>query len=159
MSINTAAGTRFFIGPRVDQDLPASESAAITLLSGLTYTEVGEVENLGDYGDEVGDVTFAALGDSRTRHLKGLSDAGTQDLTIGFDSGDEGQIALVAAQKDRSRWNYAVKITYTDGQTDYFVGKVMSMRKTVGGAEDVIRRSVSVGINSAVYEVAPTNTP
>jgi hypothetical protein len=154
MSVNTAAGTRISIGPIVEQELPATDAAAITLLGGLTYVEIGEVENIGDYGDTVGDVTFASLGDSRTRHLKGLADAGTMDLTIGFDNGDAGQIALVAAQKDRSRWNYAFKVTYEDGLTDYFLAKVMSLGKTVGGAEDVIRRSASLGINSPIYEDA-----
>lgn len=70
MPVTTAAGTRIYIGPRLTADLPKDSAASKTLLVGLTYTEIGEVENIGDYGDEVGDVTFAALGDSRTRHLK-----------------------------------------------------------------------------------------
>lgn len=155
MPINTAAGTRLYIGPRLSAKLPALESAAITLFTGLTYVEVGELENIGDYGDEVGDVTFAALSDSRTRHLKGLADAGSVDLSIGFDVGDTGQLALVAAQKDRSQFDYPVKVVYVDGLVDYFAAKVMSSRKTVGGAEDVIKRTVTLGINSGIYEVTP----
>jgi hypothetical protein len=156
MPINTAAGTRLSIGPRLTADLPDTEAAAITLLSGLTYVEVGELSNIGDYGDEVGDVTFAALADSRTRHLKGLADAGSVDLSIGFDVGDEGQLALVAAQKDRSQFDYPIKVEYVDGLVDYFAAKVMSSRKTVGGAEDVIMRTVTIGINSGIYEVPVT---
>ncbi|MBA1200452.1 hypothetical protein G7009_01370 [Pseudomonas capeferrum] len=156
MPINTAAGTRLSIGPRLSAKLPATESAAVTLLEGLTYVEVGEVSNIGDYGDEVGDVTFAALADSRTRHLKGLADAGSVELTIGFDVGDAGQLALVEAQKDRSQFDYPVKVEYVDGLVDYFAVKVMSSRKTIGGAEDVITRAVTMGINSEIYEVGPT---
>lgn len=155
MAINTAAGTRVSIGPRLTADLPDTEAAAITLLSGLTYVEIGELENIGDYGDEVGDVTFAALSDSRTRHLKGLADAGTVELTIGFDASDAGQLALVAAQKDRSQYDYPIKVEYVDGLVDYFAAKVMSSRKAPGGAEDVVRRNVTVGINSEIYEVLP----
>ena len=153
MPVNTAAGTRLSIGPRLSAKLPALDSAAITLLAGLTYIEVGELENIGDYGDEVGDVTFSALADSRTRHLKGLADAGSVELGIGFDAGDAGQLALVAAQKDRSQFDYPVKVEYVDGLVDYFAVKVMSSRKGVGGAEDVIKRNVTVGINSGIYEV------
>lgn len=156
MPINTAAGTRLSIGPRLSAKLPATEAAAITLLEGLTYVEVGELSNIGDYGDEVGDVTFAALADSRTRHLKGLADAGSVELTIGFDVGDAGQLALVEAQKDRSQFDYPVKVEYVDGLVDYFAAKVMSSRKTIGGAEDVITRAVTLGINSEIYEVLPT---
>ena len=153
MPVNTAAGTRLSIGPRLSAKLPALDSAAITLLAGLTYIEVGELESIGDYGDEVGDVTFSALADSRTRHLKGLADAGSVELAIGFDAGDAGQLALVAAQKDRSQFDYPVKVEYVDGLVDYFAVKVMSSRKGVGGAEDVIKRNVTVGINSGIYEV------
>lgn len=154
MSVTTAAGTRISIGPRLTADLPKTSAAAITLLSGLTYVAVGEVENIGDYGDETGDVTFAGLADSRTRHLKGLSDAGSVELGIGLDSGDAGQMALVVAQKDRNRFDYPFKVEYLDGSIDYFAAKVMSNKKGVGGAEDVIKRNVTIGINSEIYDVA-----
>jgi len=158
MSVNTNAGTRFFIGLRLVADLPADAEAALDILKAATYVEVGEIENYGDYGDEIGDVTFAGVKDGRTRHLKGLADAGSMDLTIGFDKGDAGQIKLVAAQKDRSRYDYPIKIVYLDGLTDYFAGKVMSTKKQPGGAEDVVKRSATIGINSEIFEdetVAP----
>ncbi|EKT4504149.1 MULTISPECIES: phage tail tube protein [Pseudomonas] len=156
MPVTTAAGTRIYIGPRLTADLPKDLAAAKTLLVGITYTQIGEVENIGDYGDEVGDVTFAALADSRTRHLKGLADAGSVDLSIGLLDDDAGQIALQAAQKDRSRFDYPIKVEYESGYVDYFAAKVMSSRKQVGGAEDVLKRAVTIGINSEIIEVEPT---
>lgn len=156
MPVTTAAGTRIYIGPRLIADLPKDLAAAKTLLVGITYTQIGEVENIGDYGDEVGDVTFAALADSRTRHLKGLADAGSVDLSIGLLDDDAGQIALQVAQKDRSRFDYPIKVEYESGYVDYFAAKVMSSRKQVGGAEDVLKRAVSFGINSEIIEVEPT---
>lgn len=156
MPVTTAAGTRIYIGPRLTADLPKDLASAKTLLVGITYTQIGEVENIGDYGDEVGDVTFAALADSRTRHLKGLADAGSVDLSIGLLDDDAGQIALQAAQKDRSRFDYPIKVEYESGYVDYFAAKVMSSRKQVGGAEDVLKRAVTIGINSEIIEVEPT---
>ncbi|MBK5004147.1 phage tail tube protein [Pseudomonas sp. S32] len=155
MPVTTAAGTKIFIGPRLTADLPKDAAAALTLLAAITYTEIGEVENIGDYGDEVGDVTFASLAASRTRHLKGLADAGSVDLSIGLLDDDAGQLALQAAQKDRSRFDYPVKVLYESGVADYFAAKVMSSRKQVGGAEDVLKRTVTVGINSEIYEAQP----
>lgn len=154
MSINTGAGTRFFVGPILTADLPDSDTAAMTLLSGLTYTEVGEVETIGDYGDEDADVSFTGLSDARVRHLKGASDAGTMDVTVGLDRGDAGQIAMAAAKASRSRYDYPFKVVYPDGEVDYFAGKVMSDRKTNIANGDVVRRSYSVGINSEIYEAA-----
>lgn len=156
MSIITAAGTRIYVGPVLTADLPVSDSAAITLLSGITYTEIHEVESIGDYGDKGNDVSFSSLGDGRVRHLKGQFDAGVIQLTLGYDPSDAGQNALRAAQQDRGRYDYPFKVVYTDGQVDYFAGKAMSLAKNVGSADNVVKRTVEVGINSEIYEVVPT---
>ena len=47
MTVRTAAGARFFIGP-------ANETAdELADYPGLAYTEVGEVEDLGEFGDHL----------------------------------------------------------------------------------------------------------
>ena len=153
MSINTGAGTRIYIGPRLTADLPKDHAAAITLLSGLIYVEVGEMESIGDYGDTINDVTFAALASGRATHLKGLADAGTVELSIGFDAGDAGQLALVQAFLDRSQFDYPIKVEYVDGLVDYFAAKIMSNKKTGVSVESVVKRTVTLGINSEIYEV------
>ncbi|MCK8685366.1 phage tail tube protein [Pseudomonas umsongensis] len=153
MPINTGAGTRLYIGPRLTGPLPPTPAAAITLLSGLTYVEVGELESIGDYGDTINDVTFAGLAAGRAQHLKGLADAGSSELSIGFDAGDAGQLALVEAFLDRSRYDYPIKVVYVDGETDYFAAKVMSNKKTGISVEGVLKRTVTLGINSEIYEV------
>ena len=153
MSINTGAGTRIYIGPRLTADLPKDHEAAIALLAALVYAEVGEVESIGDYGDTINDVTFSALASGRATHLKGLADAGTVELSIGFDAGDAGQLALVTAFLDRSQFDYPIKVEYVDGLVDYFAAKVMSNKKTGVSVESVVKRTVTLGINSEIYEV------
>lgn len=153
MSINTGAGTRIYIGPRLTADLPKDHAAAIALLAALAYVEVGEVESIGDYGDTINDVTFSALASGRATHLKGLADAGTVELSIGFDAGDAGQLALVTAFLDRSQFDYPIKVEYVDGLVDYFAAKVMSNKKTGVSVESVVKRTVTLGINSEIYEV------
>jgi hypothetical protein len=153
MSINTGAGTRIYIGPRLTADLPEDKAAAITSLSALIYVEVGEVESIGDYGDTINDVTFAGLAQGRAKHLKGLADAGTSELVVAFDSDDAGQLELVKAFLDRSRFDYPIKIVYVDGETDYFAAKVMSNKKAGITVEGVLKRNVSLAINSEIYEV------
>ena len=153
MTITTGAGTRIFIAPRLTAALPPTAAAAITLLKALVYVEIGEVESIGDYGDTINDVTFAALASSRARHLKGLADAGSVELSIGFDAGDAGQLKLVEAFLDRSRFDYPIKVVYVGGETDYMAAKVMSNKKTGISVEGVLKRTVTLGINSEVYEV------
>jgi hypothetical protein len=43
-----------------------------------------------------------------------------------------------------------------DGSKHYFCGMVLSKRRNVGQANNVVRRNFQVGINSAITEVAPT---
>ena len=153
MPINTGANTRISIGPRLSAKLPATAAAAVTLLAGLAYVEIGELESIGDYGDTINDVSFAGLAEGRARHLKGLADAGSVELSIGFDAGDAGQLKLVEAFLDRSRFDYPIKVVYVDGETDYMAAKVMSNKKTGISVEGVLKRTVTLGINSEIYEV------
>ena len=155
MSQTTGAGTLFAVGPVLSANLPTSATDAITLLKGLTYALVGEVENLGDYGDERSDVTFTGLAAGRVSHHKGAADAGTMAVPVALDSSDAGQIAMVGAFKYNGRFNHPFKVTYPDGSVDYFVGKVMSIKKTNIQNADVLRRNYSIGINSEIFEVAP----
>lgn len=156
MPVNTGSGTRISIGPRLSAKLTTDAAAALTLLKAITYVEVGEVESIGDYGDTTNDVSFAALAAGRAEHLKGLKDGGTTDLTIGFDAGDAGQLALVDAYNDRSRFDYPIKVEYVDGNVDYFAAKVMGNKKTGITTGDVVKRVVTLGVNSDIVE---DNTP
>lgn len=147
MAINTAAGSRIFIGPVTTAD-------DVTAYAALAWTEIGEVEDLGEFGDQSNSVTFTALANARVRKMKGTKDAGDLTLTVGFDAGDAGQLALIAAEADSSPDDYGIKVQLNDSAATltvaYFRGKVMSYRLQPGNADNVVRASVSIGINSAV---------
>ncbi|WP_046869359.1 phage tail tube protein [Microvirga massiliensis] len=157
MPIVTASGTRFFIGPSVLESVDTVEE-----FEDLTdWTEIGLVETYGEVGDESSAVTFAAVGDSRVRKAKGARDAGTMALTVAHDPMDEGQTALDAAEG--TNLNFAFRIEYPDkpnatgtGTIEYFRGLVMSRRRNIGGNDNVIRRTYSIGVNSQMFEVKAT---
>ncbi|QPI08273.1 hypothetical protein IM687_13820 [Stutzerimonas stutzeri] len=146
MPVNTAAGARLSIGTKT----PATDA---TSYAADTYVEVGEIENLGEFGDQVSAATFTALADRRVRKFKGTYDAGDMTLTLGFDSGDDGQNALNAALKDAGSDDYNFKVELEDGDVFYFGGKVMSRRIATGAAADIVKANVSIAINTAVIEV------
>lgn len=163
MGVQASAGTKIYIGttaiPPNINDL--SDADALLVFEADSYIEVGEVENLGEYGDESTDVTFESLSDSRTRHLKGTRDAGTMPVVVGDDPEDEGQLAMIDAEASNLDFNFKVvlnnKLTLGGtGQVDYFYGKVMSKRQSVGGVNDVTRKNFSVGINSRIVTVNAT---
>lgn len=158
MSVMTGAGTRVFIGSKLTAALSDDDATDLAALkaAAITYTEIGELIGVGDYGDSVSDVSYTALAKSRVTHLKGVADGGTVDLTIAFDAGDAGQDALVAASKDRTGFYYLypLKIQYVDGLIDYCAVAVQGVRKQPGSGNDVVQRVVTVAVNSPILEDA-----
>lgn len=157
-NLNTAAGCRLFIGDKTGADTQTEYEAD-------TYIGVGEIEDLGEFGDTFSSVTFTALSDGRVRKYKGTADAGDLTLTVGLDNGDAGQNAVKTAHKDRSKGDYNIKMTLNDGDPDatpvinpttfYMRGKVMNNTVAPGAADNVIRRNITIGINSDILELLP----
>lgn len=164
MAIHKTAGAKLFIGPVLDPDTinALSDSAAIDYFEALAdgdWTEVEEIEDLGEHGDTSEAISFTAIGNRRVRKLKGSKDAGTKTITVGRDPLDDGQIALVAAEG--TDFNYAFKVVHADARTqaytdsvEYFGGMVMSKSTNQGQVNTVTRRSFPIGINTPVWEVA-----
>lgn len=154
MAVQTSAGAKFYLGPANET---ADEQAEFEALS---YTLVGEIEDIGEFGDRVNPVNFTALGDSRVRKFKGSRDAGNITMTVGFDPSDAGQSAIETALA--ADGNYAVRISLGDTGTGspsnpttfYFLGKVMSYTTNIGSADNVVRSTVEVAIDSAIVRVA-----
>jgi hypothetical protein len=157
MTITTATGAKYYIGGTTAIDY-TTDAGAIAAFEALTWVEIKEVEDGGEFGDESADVTFQSLGDGRVRHLKGARDAGTIALVVGDDPLDPGQIAVRAAEK--TKFQYNIKVEYEDAPSalyensvDYFRGLVMSARKNVGTGDNVLRRTFSIGISTKILTV------
>jgi hypothetical protein len=152
MAVNTAAGATLSIGP-----VAAATIDTIAEFEALTFVEVGEVEDLGEFGDEASEITFTPLSERRVRKYKGSFNAGTMAVTCGSDPADVGQAAMIAAFA--SDLDYAFQVTLNDQLTLagtptilYYRGKVMSKRRNVGNVENVVRQSFNIGINSEILE-------
>lgn len=153
MSINAAAGSKLYIGG-------TTAAANLTAFEALTWTAVGEIEDLGEFGDQSEAISFTSLNDSRVRKLKGPRDAGTMNLTVGDDMSDAGQTALEAAEASHLDYNFKVELNDAvtiggENSKHYFRGKVMSKRRNVGNATNVVRRSFTIGINTAIISSDP----
>src|SRR5690242_14570483 len=124
--IFTATGTKVYIGPSVTN---ATDTAAE--FAALTWTEIGLIESIGEFGDQSSSVTGAVIGDGRMRKAKGARDAGELAITV-FHAGDDvGQAALEAAEASYANFAFKVVLpnrlnaTGTD-EIRYFRGLVMS---------------------------------
>jgi hypothetical protein len=149
-------GTKVYIA-----DAVTSEPANAAAYAGLTWVEIGDVESLGDYGDEAPILTAQTLQDERVFKAKGARDAGTLVVTCLDKPDDAGQIAAIAAEA--TKYNYPIKVVLPNRLTiagtdevEYFIGLVTSKRKTVGDNSSFIRRMFNIAINSKITTVAAT---
>ena len=156
MTVQTTSGAKFYIGSSV---APGTLNQA-GYEADSSYVLVGEIEDLGELGDEASAVTFAAIGDGRIRKAKGARDAGTMELVIGADPLDTGQDALRDAEETIFNYNFKVEIpdapdaTYSNGFR-YFRGLVMSQREAYGTNDNIMRMNVTIGVNTPVVRVDP----
>lgn len=154
-SIFATAGAQVFIGPVVE-----AQSADFVLgdFAGFSFTEIGWLESIGEFGDESAEITFDAIGEGRTQKLKGIRNAGNMDLVMGVVEDDPGQLALLSAEAEPD--DFAFKVIFNNAppagtpSERYFIGKVMTARENLGTANSVVRRGGRVAINSNVVRVA-----
>lgn len=130
--------------------LPASENQAG--YEALTYTNVGEITDLGEFGKEYNLISFTALGNRRVRKLKGSYNNGALQLQLARDTADAGQTSLrTALGSDNS---YSFRVTLQNGTDLYFQGKVMSYRTVVGSVDSVTGATTAIEIDTDIVEVA-----
>jgi hypothetical protein len=127
---------------------------------GDTYTQILGVKDVGEFGDAANEVTTDVLETGRTLKLKGQRNAGNLELVVDHRADDAGQDALITAEGTTFDYNFKVTLDDADdgestGSVFYFRAKVMSKRVTVGAADNVVTRTFTLGINSAIVEVAP----
>jgi hypothetical protein len=151
----TTAGTKLYIGSAIPQ-----EAMDQTAYEGITYTELGKLETLGEFGETFNEITFNDMSSRRVEKLKGNKNAGNLSVQVAFKKQDAGQVALAAALQSDD--DYAFKVEFNDAGTGspsspttlYFYGKVMSRTINVSNSEDVIRVNSTLAINSEILEVA-----
>jgi len=153
MAEKTAAGAKFYIGPANETAVTESEFKL------LSYVEVGAVVDIPEFGISYQSVTSDQLGSRLTKMFKGQKSAGAPTIVYDHDADDAGQANIADALDSDS--DYAFKITLDDAGTGspsspttfYFRAKVMSSPITIGTANNMVRRSVQIGINSVPVEV------
>lgn len=158
MGITTGALSTFSIGTTTDIDT-SSSSAAITDFQNDTFQDVGEVSSVASFGNQFNEVTFTALGDSRTRKFKGSQDAGTIEVQAAFDSGDSGQTAMDDAHDDDSNDTYNFRVVLNDAETSggsgtafYFFGKVMNRQVGDISNDNITQVTYTVAIDSDIFQ-------
>ena len=156
MTIYATNGARIYIGGALDTKSTDFVEADFAGQS-AAWKEIGETENLGTVGDTASEITFDGINSQRTRRLKGTRNAGSMDLVMGIDYDDEGQKALIAAEK--TPHDYAFRIVLNDAPAGgtpserLFVAKVGSVAEAFDTANSVMKLNASLWVNSNVVKI------
>ena len=119
----------------------------------LTYTNVGEVVNLGTFGREYNTVTFLPLAERGASKVKGSFDNGRFEPQIALDLADAGQVIMAAALTSDN--NYAFEIDLTSGDTFYLTGLVNKFAPMINTVDDVVMRETIIDVSrEAIVEDA-----
>lgn len=141
----TSAGTKLYMSA----SLPATYNQAG--FAALSFTEVGEISDLGEFGRQYNLVTFNPLGDRRTVKRKGSYNDGTIAAQMARVPTDAGQIIVTAAvNSDLSR---SIKIVLQDGTIFYTTVQVMSYTTNVGSVDQITSATVNMEIDNDIIEI------
>jgi len=141
----TSAGTTLAISA----SLPSAYTA--TGFGAVTFTDIGEVTTLPEYGKTFNLVTHSPLGDRKIYKFKGSYNNGSVGVQMGRDVDDAGQvICAAAAASDNS---YTFEVTLQDLTIQYFTGKVMSYTTNVGSVDQITGSTMTIEIDSDIVEV------
>lgn len=147
MGSTTSAGTALAISAGT----PATPDA--TGFAALTYTEIGQIDQLGAIGKVFNKVEFQPLKGSKQKH-KGSSDNGALAPSVALDDADAGQTLLRTAANDATSKLYAFKVTYPTGAIRYFQGRVFGFPENTGNADSIIMGNPTIEIDTTPIPVA-----
>lgn len=141
MTVRTSAGTTL----RVTASAPATFNAAG--YSALTFTAVGEITDLGEFGREYALVTHNPVGTRGTQKFKGSFNEGTMNLTLGLDTDDAGQVLMKAASLADAP--YSFEVTTQNGDKYYFQAMVMSFKVGVGSVDSITTATCTLELTTS----------
>src|SRR6476646_10131270 len=111
MSVRSSAGTTLKISAATPATFDAAGYAA------LTFTNVAEITDLGEFGREFALITHNPISSRGTVKKKGSFNEGTMALKLGLDTDDAGQILMKAAALSDN--DYSFLITSQNGDKYY----------------------------------------
>lgn len=141
MTVRTSAGTTL----KVSANAPATFNTAG--YSALTFTAVGEITDLGEFGREFALVTHNPVGTRGTQKFKGSFNEGTMNLTLGLDTDDAGQVLMKAASLADSA--YSFEVTTQNGDTYYFQAMVMSFKVGIGSVDSITTATCTLELTTS----------
>lgn len=140
MAVRSSAGTTI----KISAAKPATFNSAG--YAALTWSAIGEVTDLGEFGREYNLITHNPLGTRGTTKLKGSFNEGSITMQLGLDTDDAGQILCKAALLSDN--DYSFEIQTQNGDKYYFQSQVMSFKVGAGSVDQVTAATIMLEITS-----------
>jgi len=140
--VQTSAGTILSVSATAPATYDQAGFAA------LTFTDIGEITDMGEFGKTYNLVTHQPLATRRTVKRKGSFNDGALSLQLARVPDDVGQVVLQAGLDSDD--SYSFKVVLQDGEIQYFSGQVMSYTNNVGSADQINGSAVSVEIDNDI---------
>lgn len=141
MAVRTTAGSTF----KVSATAPATYDAAG--YAALTWTAVGEITDLGEFGREYALVTHNPINTRITQKFKGSYNEGKMSLKLGLDTDDAGQVIMKAGStSDAARF---FEVTDQKGDKYYFPAMVMTWKVGLASVDSITAASCDLELTSS----------
>lgn len=140
MTIESVAGTTL----KISAGTPATYDG--TGYAALSYTTVGEITDLGEFGRVYNVIKHNPIGTRGTAKRKGSYDEGSLNLKLALDTDDAGQILCKAASLSDN--NYSVCITAQGGDKYYMQVQVTSFKNIFGSVDNMKAASIDFEITT-----------
>ena len=137
----------------VSADLPATYDAAG--YAALTYTPVGEVLSIGEFGGSADEVQSQPLATGVTEFFRGFVQYGNPSLGLERDTNDAGQ-AIIKAHFDGAQTGnaFSAQVTLPDGEVVYMDVRAFSYNVNIGSANSMIGSTANLRVNRVPIYVA-----
>lgn len=136
----------------ISANVPSAFTTTLYKTSTVVFTEIGQVETVGNHGVTANVATFTPVKTARVTKIKGSKDYGTMNLMIGSIPSNSGQAILRAAAESTA--HYSAKLEYPDGEVHYLDVLVSKFEYQDGDANAISK----VAVDLALCE-APTIDP
>lgn len=139
----TSAGTKLY----VSASAPATYNSAG--FGALSWTEVGEITDFGEWGKESNLVTHNPVGSRQTVKRKGSYNNGAATLAMARVISDAGQVLIAAAADSDS--SYSFKVLFQGGVNgQYFSAQTMKYTTNVGSVDNIFSAAVTLEIDNEI---------
>lgn len=141
MAVKTSAGALLKISAGVPATFNVAGYAA------LSYTTVGEVTNIPEFGRTFALVTHKPIATRGEQKFKGGFNEGSIGVALGLDTDDAGQILMKAAALSDNL--YAFSITLPSGDVYYFQGLTMSFKVNPAAVDNITTATATIELTTS----------